>query len=98
MLPFALGVPVLVLPVVAVIVQPSARTLGLVAASFFFLTLCLTSVLWGNTVSDAATLEDTVNGWFFGAAFLMVWATLFSGVAVVRCVCHSSCFSGQNRG
>ena len=62
MLPFALGVPVLVLPVVAVTVQPSARTLGLVAASFFFLTLCLTSVLWGNTVSDAATLEDTVNG------------------------------------
>ena len=84
MLPFALGVPVLVLPVVAVAVQPSARTLGLVAASYFFLALCLTSVLWGNTVSDAATLEDTVNGWFFGAAFLMVWATLFSGVAVAR--------------
>ena len=98
MLPFALGVPVLVLPVVAVTVQPSARTLGLVAASFFFLTLCLTSVLWGNTVSDAATLEDTVNGWFFGAAFLMVWATLFSVVAVARFVRHSSCFSGQNRG
>mgnify|MGYP000392932429 CR=1 FL=1 len=84
MLPFALGVPVLVLPVLAATVQTSARTLGLVAASFFFLTLCLTSVLWGNTVSDAATLEDTVNGWFFGAAFLMVWAPLFSGVAVAR--------------
>lgn len=84
MLPFALGVPALVLPVVAVVVQPSARTLGLVAACYFFLALCLTSVLWGNTVADAATVEDTVNGWFFGAAFLMVWATLFSGVAVVR--------------
>ena len=98
MLPFALGVPVIVLPVVAATVQPRARTLGLVAATYFFLALCLTSVLWGNTVVDDSSLLDTVNGWFFGAAFLMVWATLFSGVAVVRCVCHSSCFSGQNRG
>ena len=98
MLPFVLGLPVLVLPVVAVAVQPSARTLGFVAASYFFLALCLTSVLWGNTVADAATVEDTVNGWFFGAAFLMVWSTLFSGVAVARYVRHSSCFSGQNRG
>lgn len=84
MLPFALGVPVLVLPVAAATVQPSARTLGLVAASYFFLALCLTSVLWGNTVVDDSSLLDTVNGWFFGAAFLMVWATLFSGVAVAR--------------
>lgn len=84
MLPFALGVPVLVLPVAAATVQPSARTLGLVAASYFFLALCLTSVLWSNTVVDDSTLLDTVNGWFFGAAFLMVWATLFSGVAVAR--------------
>lgn len=36
------------------------------------LALCLTSVLWGNTVVDDSTLLDTVNGWFFGAAFLMV--------------------------
>lgn len=84
MLPFALGVPVLVLPVVAVVVQPSARTLDLVAASYFFLALCLTSVLWCNVVADDSTLLDTVNGWFFGAAFLMVWATVFSGVAVMR--------------
>ena len=98
MLPFALGVPALLLPVVAVAAQPSARTLGLVAASYYFLALCLTSVLWCNVVADDSTLLDTVNGWFFGAAFLMVWATLFSGVAVVRCVRHSSCFSGQNRG
>lgn len=98
MLPFALGLPVLVLPVAAATVQPSARTLGLVAASYFFLALCLTSVLWGNTVVDDSTLLDTVNGWFFGAGVLTVWATLFSGVAVIRCVCHSSCFSGQNRG
>ncbi len=98
MLPFALGLPVLVLPVAAATVRPGARTLGLVATGYFFLALCLTSVLWGNTVVDDSSLLDTVNGWFFGAAFLMVWATLFSGVAVVRCVCHSSCFSGQNRG
>lgn len=84
MLPFALGVPVLVLPVAAATAQPSARTLGLVAASYFFLALCLTSVLWSNTVLDDSSLLDTVNGWFFGAAFLMVWATLFSGAAVVR--------------
>ena len=89
MLPFVLGVPVLVLPVVAVTVQPSARTLGLVAASYFFLALCLTSVLWGNTVADDSTLLDTAYGWFFGAAFLMVWATLCSGVAVARFVRHS---------
>ena len=84
MLPFALGVPVLVLPVVAATVQPSVRTLGLVAAGYFFLALCLTSVLWSNTVVDDSSLLDTVNGWFFGAAFLMVWATLFSGVTLAR--------------
>ena len=84
MLPFALGVPVLVLPVAAATVQPSARSLGIVSASHFFLALCLTSVLWSNTVVDDSSLLDTVNGWFFGAAFLMVWAALFSGVAVVR--------------
>ena len=89
MLPFALGVPVLVLPVAAATVRPRARTLGLVAASYFFLALCLTSVLWGNTVVDDSTLLDTVNGWFFGAAFLMVWAMLFSGVAVARYCRHS---------
>ena len=54
------------------------RTLGLVAVSYFFLALCLTSVLWCNVVADDSTLLDTVNGWFFGAGFLMVWATLFS--------------------
>ena len=84
MLPFALGVPVLVLPVAAATVQPSARSLGIVSASHFFLALCLTSVLWSNTVVDDSSLLDTVNGWFFGAAFLMVWATLFSGVALAR--------------
>ena len=84
MLPFALGVPVLVLPLAAATVQPSARTLGLVAVSYFFLALCLTSVLWSNTVVDDSSLLDTVNGWFFGAAFLMVWATLFSVLAVAR--------------
>ena len=89
MLPFVLGVPVLVLPVIAVAVRPGARTLGLVAASYFFLALCLTSVLWGNTVADVSTLLDTAYGWFFGAAFLMVWATLFSGVAVARFVRRS---------
>ena len=97
MLPFVLGVPAFVSPVVAATVRPGARALGLVAAGYFFLALCLTSVLWGNTVADVATLEDTVEGWFFGAAFLMVWATLFSGVAVARSCRHSSCFSGQNR-
>ena len=95
MLPFALGVPVLVLPVAAATVQPSARSLGIVSASDFFLALCLTSVLWSNTVvddsslldtvnGDDSSLLDTVNGWFFGAAFLMVWTTLFSVLAVAR--------------
>ena len=89
MLPFVLGVPVLVLPVIAVAVRPGTRTLGLVAASYFFLALCLTSVLWGNTVADVSTLLDTAYGWFFGAAFLMVWATLCSSVAVARFVRYS---------
>ena len=89
MLPFVLGVPVLVLPVVAAIIRPGARTLGLVAVGYFFLALCLTSVLWGNTAADVSTLLDTAYGWFFGAAFLMVWATLCSGVAVARFVRHS---------
>lgn len=83
-MPFVLGAPVLVLPVIAVAVRPGTRTLGLVAASYFFLALCLTSVLRGNTVADVSTLLDTANAWFFGAAFFMVWATLFSGVAVAR--------------
>lgn len=89
MLPFVLGVPVIVLPVIAAIIRPGARTLGLVAASYFFLALCLTSVLWGNTVADVSTLLDTAYGWFIGAAFLMVWATIFSVVAVARFVRHS---------
>ena len=88
-MPFALGVPVLVLPVIAVAVRSGTRTLGLVAASYFFLALCLTSVLWGNTVADVSTLLDTANAWFFGAAFLMVWATIFSGVAAARYVRRS---------
>ena len=81
----ALGLPVLVLPVVAAAGSPSqARVLGLVAASYFFVALCLTGVLWFNTVADVSTLIDTVNGWLFGAVFLMVWATLLSAVAIVR--------------
>ena len=84
----ALGVPALVLPVIAAANPRSwSRALGLVAVSYFFIALCLTVVLWCNVVfavSDVSSLLDTVNGWFFGAAFLMAWATLFSGVAVAR--------------
>lgn len=79
------GAPALVLPVVAAVgSRPSARTLGLVAASYFFIALCLTSVLWSNTVVDESSLVDTVHGWLFGAVFLMAWSTLFSAVALVR--------------
>lgn len=79
------GAPALVLPVVAAVgPRPSARTLGLVAASYFFIALCLTSVLWSNTVVDESSLVDTVHGWLFGAVFLMAWSTLFSAVALVR--------------
>lgn len=79
------GAPALVLPVVAAVgSRPSARTLGLVAASYFFIALCLTSVLWSNTVVDESSLVDTVHGWLFGAVFLMAWSTLFSAVALMR--------------
>lgn len=79
------GAPALVLPVVAAVGSlPSARTLGLVAASYFFIALCLTSVLWSNTVVDESSLVDTVHGWLFGAVFLMAWSTLFSAVALMR--------------
>ncbi|MGQ5426571.1 hypothetical protein ACULPM_05965 [Thermophilibacter sp. ZX-H3] len=79
------GAPALVLPVVAAVgSRPSARTLGLVAASYFFIALCLTSVLWSNTLVDESSLVDTVHGWLFGAVFLMAWSTLFSAVALVR--------------
>ena len=91
MLPYliiALGVPALVMPVLAAASPRSwSRVLGLVAVSYFFIALCLTAVLWCNVVfavSDVSSLLDTVNGWFFGAAFLMAWATLFSGVAMMR--------------
>lgn len=79
------GAPALVLPVVAAVgSRPSARTLGLVAASYFFIALCLTSVLWSNTLVDESSLVDTVHGWLFGAVFLMAWSTLFSAVALAR--------------
>ena len=84
----ALGVPALVLPVIAAANPRSrSRALGLVAASYFFISLCLTLVLWFNVVyasRDVSSLLDTVNGWLFGAAFLMAWATAFSVVALVR--------------
>lgn len=84
----ALGVPALVLPVIAAANPRSwSRALGLVAVSYFFIALCLTAVLWYNVVfavSDVSSLLDTVNGWFVGAAFLMAWATAFSVVALVR--------------
>ena len=81
------GAPALVLPVVAAASsRPSARTLGLVAASYFFIALCLTSVLWSNTVVDESSLVDTVHGWLFGAVFLMAWSTLFSAVALAHMV------------
>lgn len=84
-LTLALGAPALVLPVIAAVgSRPSARTLGLVAASYFFIALCLTFVLWSNTVVDESSLVDTVHGWLFGAVFLMAWSTLFSAVALAR--------------
>ena len=91
MLPYliiALGVPALVMPVLAAASPRSwSRVLGLLAASYFFIALCLTTVLWCNTVfavSDVSSLLDTVNGFLFGAAFLMAWATAFAVVALVR--------------
>ena len=84
-MPFVLGVPVIVLPVVAAVSPRSReRVLALVAASYFFLSLCLTSVLRYNAGADTSSLIDTVNGWLFGAVFLLVWATFFSAVAIVR--------------
>ena len=84
-MPFALGVTVLVLPVVAAVSPRSReRVLALVAASYLFLALCLVSVLRYNAGADTSSLIDTVNGWLFGAVFLLVWATFFSAVAIVR--------------
>lgn len=91
MLPYliiALGVPALVMPVIAAASTRSwSRVLGLLAASYFFIALCLTTVLWCNVVyavSDVSSLLDTVNGWLFGAVFLTAWATAFAAVALVR--------------
>ena len=85
LMPLALGLPVLVLPVVAAVrAAPQKRQLALVAASYFFLSLCLTSVLWYNASADTSSLIDTVNGWLFGAVVLLVWSTFFSAVAIVR--------------
>ena len=85
LLPFALGLPVLVLPVVAAVrATPQRSQLALVAASYFFLSLCLTSVLWYNASADTSSLIDTVNGWLFGAVGLLAWSTFFSAVAIVR--------------
>ena len=85
LLPFALGLPALVLPVVAAVrATPQRSQLALVAASYFFLSLCLTSVLWYNASADTSSLIDTVNGWLFGAVVLLVWSTFFSAVAIVR--------------
>lgn len=84
----ACGLPALVLPVVALVHTSSpVRALGLVAASYFFIALCLTGVLWFNTVAavvDHSTLIDTVNGWLFGAVVLMVWTTTLSAATLVR--------------
>lgn len=85
MLPFALAVPALILPVVAVALgRPSARTLGLVAAGYLFVAASLLSVIWANATFDASTVLDTAEGWLFVATGLFVWVTLFSGAAVVR--------------
>ena len=85
LMPFALGLPVLVLPVVAAVrATPQRSQLALVAASYFFLSLCLTSVLWYNASADTSSLIDTVNGWLFGAVVLLAWSTFFSAVAIVR--------------
>ena len=84
-MPFALGLPALVLPVVAAVrATPQRSQLALVAASYFFLSLCLTSVLWYNASADTSSLIDTVNGWLFGAVVLLAWSTFFSAVAIVR--------------
>lgn len=88
----ACGLPALVLPVVALVHTSSpVRALGLVAASYFFIALCLTGVLWFNTVAavvDHSTLIDTVNGWLFGAVVLMVWTTALSAATLVRLHCR----------
>lgn len=85
-LPLVLGMPVLVLPVVAA-ANPRSRehVLGLVALSYLFLALCLTAVLWYNNVDDAQSVLDTAPGWLFGAVILLVWATAAAAVAIVRC-------------
>ena len=84
-MPFVLGAPVLVLPVVAAVSPRSReRVLTLVAASYLFLSLCLVSVLRYNAGADTSSLIDTVNGWLFGAVFLLAWSTFFSAVAIVR--------------
>ena len=85
LMPLALGLPVLVLPVVAAVrATPQRSQLALLTASYFFLSLCLTSVLWYNASADTSSLIDTVNGWLFGAAVLLTWSTFFSAVAIVR--------------
>ena len=69
----ALGVAALVLSVIAAASPRSwPRVLGLLAASYFFIALCLTTVLWCNAAyaaGDVSSLIDTANGWLFGAVF-----------------------------
>ena len=84
----ALGAAALVMSVLAAASPRSwPRVLGLLAASYFSIALCLTTVLWCNVVyavSDVSSLIDTANGWLFGAAFLMAWTTAFAVVALAR--------------
>ena len=85
MLPFAIAAPALVLPVVAVALgRPSARTLALVALSYLLVAASLLSVMWGNATSDASTVFDTAEGWFYVGVGLFAWVSVFSAVAVLR--------------
>ena len=85
MLPFALAVPALALPVVAAALgRPSARTLGLVAASYLLVAATLLAVIAGNATADTSTVLDTAEGWLYVAIGLFAWASAFSAVAVAR--------------
>lgn len=79
-----LGCLSVVAGVVALTRRPGACSLAWLSGSLLLGLFCLASVLWGNVGSDAATVLDTVEGWAYGACFLVVADALCAAVVVVR--------------
>lgn len=60
------------------------RTLGSVAAGYFFAALCLLCILRSNMTAATQALADAARGWYAGGAVMMVLTTALSVVALLR--------------